>query len=98
MLENVNLEVFGAFGVVIVVMGLWLQSVLKELQELKDDHERLQQEYINHLKANNQRKQLLDAEVLLGERLSHTTRHRYATIDTQRIPTEEEIRRASEGN
>lgn len=80
------------------VLVAWLQSLRTRLKEVEDDYERLRSEYINHLKANNQRQSLLDAEVQLGQRLNNVARQRYDTIETQKIPTPDEIRRASEGS
>lgn len=79
------------------VLVAWLQSLRTRLKDAEEDLERLQNEYINHLKANNQRQSLLDAEVQLGQRLNNVARQRYDTIETQKIPTPDEIRRASEG-
>lgn len=78
------------------VLVAWLQSLRTRLKETEEDFQRLQTEYINHLKAGREREALLDAEVRLGERLSTVTRQQYNTIDTQKIPTPDEIRRASE--
>lgn len=84
MLEDlsVNLEWLGGAALAFTVTFAWLRSALSRVNELEEKCERIQAEYLQHLKSEGAQS-MLKAEVLLGRRLNPT--------DTQPIPPPDKI-------
>jgi hypothetical protein len=86
-----NLEALGSAALAFAVLIAWLQSTRTRLKETEEDLERVQHEYISHLKAEKERDKLIQAELALGRQLQQTTIERWREIETQKIPTPAEI-------
>jgi len=92
-MEELGLDLGGIITAVPVIGVLiaWLQATRARVKELEEDLDRAVSDYMNHLKAEKERDKLIQAELTLGRQLSNTTMHRFKSIDTQRIPSPEQI-------